>query len=104
MTRGGLAHHKETREGKSPMLLHSLLRQYDPLISLSGIPNVETTGVREDSRQVQRGDLFIARAGAKADGLQFVSEAKARGAVAVVSQARLPKGQSGVGIPQVLVP
>jgi len=85
------------------MLLHSLLRQFNPGLSLAGVPNVEVGGVREDSRQVQRGDLFIARPGTHADGLQFVADAKARGAVAVVSQAALPKGQSGVGLPQVLV-
>ena len=85
------------------MLLHSLLRLYDPRLGLAGVPNVEVTGVREDSRQVQRGDLFIARPGTQADGLEFVADARGRGAVAVVSQTPLPKGQAGVGLPQVVV-
>ena len=84
------------------MLLHTLLRQFNPQISVAGIPNVEVAGVREDSRQVRPGDLFIARAGAKADGAQFVADAKARGAVAVVSQNPLPKSASP--LPQVVVP
>jgi UDP-N-acetylmuramoyl-L-alanyl-D-glutamate--2,6-diaminopimelate ligase len=85
------------------MLLHTLLKQYNPKGSLTGVPNVEVTGVREDSRQEKPGDLFVARPGKQADGLQFVADAKARGAVAVVSQTPLPKGQSGVGLPQVAV-
>ena len=65
------------------MLLHSLLRQYNPGLSLAGVPNVEVGGVREDSRQVQAGDLFIARPGSKpegskTDGLQYVADAKSR--------------------------
>ena len=86
------------------MLLHSLLRQYNPQLTLTGVPNVEVRGVREDSRQVQAGDLFIARQGIQADGLQFVADAKSRGAVAVVSQTPLPRGQSGIGLPQIVVP
>jgi UDP-N-acetylmuramoyl-L-alanyl-D-glutamate--2,6-diaminopimelate ligase len=84
------------------MLLHTLLRQFNPRISLAGVPNVEVAGVREDSRQVRQGDLFVARPGTKADGAQFVADAKARGAVAVVSQTPLPKASSP--LPQVIVP
>ena len=84
------------------MLLHTLVRQFDPRISLAGVPNVEVTGVREDSRQVRPGDLFVARPGTKADGVQFVNDAKSRGAVAVVSQTPLPKSVSA--LPQVAVP
>ena len=84
------------------MLLHTLLRQFNPQISVSGVPNVEIAGVREDSRLVRPGDLFVARAGAKADGAQFVADAKAKGAVAVVCQTPLPKSASP--LPQVVVP
>ena len=84
------------------MLLHTLLRQFNPRISLAGVPNVEVTGVREDSRLVRPGDLFVARPGTRADGVQFVTDAKARGAVAVVSQTPLPK--SVAPLPQIAVP
>ena len=84
------------------MLLHTLLRQFNSQISLTGVPNVEVAGVREDSRLVRPGDLFIARPGTKADGVQFVTDSKARGAVAVVSQAPLPRSVSP--LPQVAVP
>ncbi|MGB7157654.1 MAG: UDP-N-acetylmuramoyl-L-alanyl-D-glutamate--2,6-diaminopimelate ligase [Tepidisphaeraceae bacterium] len=72
------------------LLLHTLLRQFDSSFSLSGIPNTEINGVREDSRQVSAGDLFVARGGAKTDGAKYVADAKARGAVAVVCEAKIP--------------
>ena len=81
------------------MLLHSLLKQYDPQVSLSGIPNVEIRGVREDSRLVQPGDLFVARPGNTTDGAQYIADAKARGAVAVVAQII----QTKCPLPQILV-
>jgi UDP-N-acetylmuramoyl-L-alanyl-D-glutamate--2,6-diaminopimelate ligase len=82
------------------MLLHSLIRQFDPHASLSGIPNqLEVTGVREDSRLVRPGDLFIARPGTKADGSRFVRDAHARGAAAAVVPAKVAEAP----LPQVVV-
>ncbi len=63
-----------------------LLQQFDTSIPVAGIKNVDITGIQEDSRLVRPGDLFIARPGAKADGRQFILDAAARGAVAVVSE------------------
>jgi UDP-N-acetylmuramoyl-L-alanyl-D-glutamate--2,6-diaminopimelate ligase len=72
------------------MLLHSLIRQLDPHINLSGIPApLEVTGVCEDSRLVRPGDLFVARQGTRADGSVFVLDAHRRGAVAAVVPARV---------------
>lgn len=82
------------------MQLHALLRHFDPQISLSGIPNVEITGVSEDSRRIAPGNLFIARAGGKTSGLNFIDDAKTRGAVAVITQAKAPKAT----LPQIVVP
>ena len=81
------------------MLLHSLIRQFSPQISLSGIPDAEITGICEDSRQVQPGGVFIARPGTKADGSQFLADAAARGAVAAVSPSKV----SQVKLPQIVV-
>ena len=86
-------------KGSPTMLLHNLLQQFQAEISLSGIPNVELTGVCEDSRQVRPGNLFIARPGTKADGARFIADAAARGAVAAVTQTRQP----GTRLPQVVV-
>ncbi|MEX0746045.1 MAG: Mur ligase domain-containing protein, partial [Phycisphaeraceae bacterium] len=46
----------------------------------------------DDSRQVTPGSLFIARAGADADGRSFIQDAIGRGAVAVLAASPLPEG------------
>jgi UDP-N-acetylmuramoyl-L-alanyl-D-glutamate--2,6-diaminopimelate ligase len=82
------------------MLLHTLLGQFQAAPSLTELPNVEVAAIREDSRLVGPGDLFVARTGGAADGREFVADAKARGAVAVVCQAPIRNCQ----LPQVIVP
>jgi UDP-N-acetylmuramoyl-L-alanyl-D-glutamate--2,6-diaminopimelate ligase len=47
-------------------------------------------GIRIDSRTVQPGDLFVAMRGSRMDGHEFIAEAVARGAAAVVGE--LPVG------------
>ena len=47
---------------------------------------LEVGGVTADSRAVKRGDVFVAIAGGKTDGLRFVDAALAAGAVAVVAE------------------
>src|SRR3954471_7359398 len=81
------------------MQLHALLRGFDPRLSVSGIPNVDITGVCDDSRLVRPGNLFVARSGLKSDGSAFVADAKAKGAVAVVTQTK----QTGSPLPQIVV-
>src|SRR5689334_16750731 len=80
------------------MLLHSLIRQLDPQPGISAVPNLEVTGVCEDSRLVSRGNLFIARPGTKADGQQYLADALARGAAAAVVKKRI----SSCALPQVV--
>ena len=56
---------------------------------------LEVTGIASDSRKVQPGGLFVAVPGNKADGLSFVPQALAAGAVAVMAERapeRLPDG------------
>src|ERR1041385_4340083 len=79
--------------------LHTFLRQFDPTLSLAGVKNVPVTGVCEDSRLVEPGNLFIARGGTKTDGKKFVSDAQIKGAVAVVPGEPIP----GSPLPQVIV-
>ncbi|MGP0091720.1 MAG: UDP-N-acetylmuramoyl-L-alanyl-D-glutamate--2,6-diaminopimelate ligase [Xanthobacteraceae bacterium] len=55
----------------------------------SRLAEIEITGIAADSRRVKPGDLFIAVPGAKADGLTFVPQALAAGAVAVAAE-RVP--------------
>jgi UDP-N-acetylmuramoyl-L-alanyl-D-glutamate--2,6-diaminopimelate ligase len=82
------------------VLLHQLLQQFDPRLDLTGIPDKEILGLTEDSRSVRSGDLFVARPGTKTDGANYIADAHARGAVAVVTQKRYPN----VPIPQIVIP
>src|SRR5688572_20435311 len=49
----------------------------------------DVTGIAHDSRKVGAGELFVALPGAKVDGGQFVADAVARGAIAVVCEKPL---------------
>ena len=53
--------------------------------SVAGATNREIVGISCDSRQVHPGYIFIAVQGGKEDGLSYIDDAVARGAVAVVS-------------------
>jgi UDP-N-acetylmuramoyl-L-alanyl-D-glutamate--2,6-diaminopimelate ligase len=59
------------------------------------------SGLSADSRTVKRGDVFVAIAGSKTDGLRFVNQAVAAGAAAVVSEsvAEVPAGTAFVRVP-----
>jgi UDP-N-acetylmuramoyl-L-alanyl-D-glutamate--2,6-diaminopimelate ligase len=58
------------------------------------LADLDVGGVTADSRAAKSGDAFVAVAGGKADGLQFVAAAIAAGAIAIVAerppQAPLP--------------
>ncbi len=62
--------------------------------------DVVVTGLSNDSRRVRPGDLFIAQAGDHFDGHDYVSQAVAGGAEAVVSERPLPD----CPVPVVVVP
>ena len=48
--------------------------------------DIDVGGVSADTRAIKRGDIFVAIAGGKVDGLDFISAALAAGAVAVVAE------------------
>ncbi len=58
----------------------------------------EVTGLEYDSRKVERGFLFFAFAGARADGREFAQQAIAKGAIAVLSELPAPEGFQGTWI------
>jgi UDP-N-acetylmuramoyl-L-alanyl-D-glutamate--2,6-diaminopimelate ligase len=58
-------------------------------------------GVAYDSRRASPGSLFVALKGQHADGLRFVPQALARGAMAVVSEAEPP---ADLKVPWIVVP
>ena len=63
---------------------------------------IAITAINSDSRSVGPGSLFVAVSGRQADGHQFIAEAVARGAVAVVAE-RIPAAPLDGSIPVVIV-
>jgi UDP-N-acetylmuramoyl-L-alanyl-D-glutamate--2,6-diaminopimelate ligase len=61
---------------------------------LEGNPDVEVSGIAYDSRRVNPGDLFVAVQGIHVDGHHYLTEAIAKGAVAVAIErpVRVPEG------------
>ncbi|MDF3022984.1 MAG: UDP-N-acetylmuramoyl-L-alanyl-D-glutamate--2,6-diaminopimelate ligase [Alphaproteobacteria bacterium] len=60
---------------------------------------IEITGLTADSREVRAGYLFAAFPGNKVDGRDFIADAIARGATAILA----PEGLSAVGLSAVVV-
>ena len=74
---------------------------------LSGLASIDPVtgaidigGVTADSRAVKPGDLFVAIAGANADGLRFAQDAAKAGAAAILAE----RGDASAAIPVVTVP
>jgi UDP-N-acetylmuramoyl-L-alanyl-D-glutamate--2,6-diaminopimelate ligase len=63
--------------------------------------NIEVGGITADSRAVQKGDVFVAVPGTKADGLGFAAQALAQGAVAIVAERSSPALPTGAPFVQV---
>ncbi len=59
--------------------------------------DIELNGVTADSRIVKRGDVFVAIAGGKNDGMSFIDEAISAGATAIVTE-RSPAKSVPAGI------
>jgi UDP-N-acetylmuramoyl-L-alanyl-D-glutamate--2,6-diaminopimelate ligase len=59
--------------------------------------DIDVRGVTADSRSVKPGDIFVAVAGGKTDGLRFIAPAVAAGAVAVLAE-RMPDAPLPAGV------
>src|SRR5579864_7817507 len=57
---------------------------------LEGRPDVDVTGIAYDSRRVNPGDLFVAVQGIHVDGHHYLSDAIAKGAIAVALERPVP--------------
>jgi MurE/MurF fusion protein len=64
----------------------------------AAVSSVDVRAVREDSRKVEPGDVFVAVRGLKVDGHDFAAAAIERGAAAIVVERELP-----VAVPQIVV-
>jgi UDP-N-acetylmuramoyl-L-alanyl-D-glutamate--2,6-diaminopimelate ligase len=80
------------------MKLGALLKALDD-VELVGTANTDINGIAYDSNNVKPGYLFAALPGQNAHGLKFESEAKAKGAAAILSESRFE-----TSLPLVLVP
>jgi UDP-N-acetylmuramoyl-tripeptide--D-alanyl-D-alanine ligase len=69
-----------------------------------GVQGVQADRVHTDSRSLQAGDLFVALRGDRFDGHQFIAQAKAQGAVAVVCEACGEAQAAAQGLPALVVP
>jgi UDP-N-acetylmuramoyl-L-alanyl-D-glutamate--2,6-diaminopimelate ligase len=74
-----------TNDQRTPVTLASFLELGIPQLQLYGEAATNITGIELDSRVIDPGDLFVAIAGHQRHGVEFVDEAIARGAVAVLT-------------------
>lgn len=72
------------------MKVETLLKRL-PEGSLTGDGSRVVKGITHDSRQIRRGNVFAAVPGEKVHGMEFVDQAVAAGAGAVLSDRRRPK-------------
>lgn len=68
------------------------------------LQDVTVDRIHTDSRSLQQGDLFVALRGERFDGSQFMAQAKAQGAVAVVCEASGEALAMAQGLPALVVP
>ena len=75
-----------------------------PQARVLGDGAVRIDRVHTDTRSVQPGDLFVALRGERFDATQFLGEAAAKGAVAVLCDATAEPALAACGLPGILVP
>ena len=69
------------------------------VLGAADLSGMELTGIADDSRRVEPGNLFVAVRGLRTDGHEFVGQAVERGAAAVIVEA--PAGE--LPVPQLVV-
>lgn len=70
----------------TPRSLGDLVRDTEGAELVLGDPTAVVSGVTQDTRRLQPGNLFVAVPGLQQDGLAFAAEAFDRGAVAIVAE------------------
>ena len=81
------------------MQLATILTSVPGILSITGNVAVPLTAIASDSRQIRAGALFVAYRGVGADGHDFIQDAVARGAAAVVGE----RPTAGLPVPYVQV-
>lgn len=79
---------------------HHLLQSAVPTARLIGDGSIEVARVHSDTRTLQRGDLFVALRGERFDAHDFLPQASAAGAVAVLAERGIAEaGLAGIEVP-----
>jgi UDP-N-acetylmuramoyl-L-alanyl-D-glutamate--2,6-diaminopimelate ligase len=73
----------------TPRLLGELVAETDGARLVAGDASTRISGVTQDTRRLEPGDLFVAVPGLERDGLDFVPQALARGAAAIAAERPL---------------
>ena len=68
-----------------------------------GDEEIDIMGITADSREVERGFMFVAVPGAKEDGRKYIPQAVKKGAAAVMTNA-LPEDMDAPPVPLLLTP
>jgi UDP-N-acetylmuramoyl-L-alanyl-D-glutamate--2,6-diaminopimelate ligase len=76
---------KFARPSVKPVSLGELAQKFNLQTST---PEQKITGITHNTKSVEPGDLFVALNGEKNHGANFVAEAKANGAVAVLTDSQ----------------
>ena len=66
-------------------------------------PGLELTGIADDSRRVEPGNLFVAVRGLRTDGHEFLGQAIERGATAVAVEEQAREGAGDISVPRLVV-
>lgn len=77
------------------MILEKIIEELE-IVEMTGEIRLDIPGIRFDSREVNRGDLFVAIRGYESDGHRFIQQAIEAGAAAVVYEEELPAGETGL--------
>src|SRR5690348_1511481 len=70
----------------TPRYLGQLVAETEGAGLVRGDPGLVVRGIAFDSRRVEPGDLFVAVPGLERDGLEFVPDAIAHGAIAIAAE------------------
>lgn len=70
------------------MLLSNLIGKY-PIIFINGKKDIDITGIEHSSRNIKKGNLFIAQKGYNLDGHNYIDDAIKNGAVAIVKEENI---------------
>ena len=65
--------------------LQDLLKGVE-ILSLSGSLDIPVTGIKIDSRKIEKGNCFVAVKGFNTDGIRFLDQAVKNGATSVISE------------------